>query len=88
VNDIVDNIETYINLFADDTSLLESISDANSSFAKINRDLTSLSSWSSQWLVTFNAKKTMYTIFSRKSTYPPLYLNGETILKVTSHPHP
>jgi hypothetical protein len=39
VNDIVDTIETYINLFADDTSLLESISDANSSFANINRDL-------------------------------------------------
>jgi hypothetical protein len=79
-------METSINLFADDSSLLESISDGNDSFAKINRDLTRLSSWSAQWLVTFNAKKTMYIIFSI-SNYPPLYLNGEVIAQVTSHSH-
>jgi hypothetical protein len=79
-------METSINLFADGTSLLQSISDGNISFANINRDLTRLSFWSAQWLVTFNAKKTMYIIFSRKrlkSNYPPLYLNGEVIAQVT-----
>jgi hypothetical protein len=83
-------VETSINLFADDTSLLESISDGNISFANIIRDLTRLSSWSAQCIVTFNAKKKMYIIYSQnksKSNYPPLYLNGEVIAQVTSHPH-
>jgi hypothetical protein len=41
------------------------------SYDKINRDLERLSTWASQWLVTFNATKTVYLIVSRKLNPPP-----------------
>jgi hypothetical protein len=69
---------------------LEFITDANTSFAKINRDLSRLSTWSAKWLVTFNATKTKYVIFSRKKIkplYPQLYLNDEVLVQATSHSH-
>ena len=42
IDDIVNDIECNILLFADDTSILETISDPILSFDKINRDLTRL----------------------------------------------
>ena len=66
VNDIVCDIESDFLLFADDTSILENISDYDISFEKINRDLNKLSVWSNQWLVSFNPTKTKYIIFSKK----------------------
>ena len=56
VNDIVNEIETNISLFADDTSLIEIIQndDIISSFNKIDRDLSRLSYWAKKWRVTFN----------------------------------
>jgi hypothetical protein len=60
INDITENIESNINLFADDTSLMEIIENYVESYAKLNRDLDRLSSWANKWLVTFNATKTVY----------------------------
>ena len=76
IDDIIENIESNIFLFADDTSLLESITDPLLSFAKLNRDLSKLNEWAKQWLVTFNPLKTKYIIFSKKIEqlhYPDLY---------------
>ncbi len=92
VNDLVNDLETTPYLFADDTSLLEVINPRNvaGSFAKINRDLDSLSNWASQWRVNYNATKTVYMIVSNKKNtivYPDLYLNGQVLTKVTSHKH-
>ena len=39
INDITNNIESNINLFADDTSLMEIIENYIESYAKLNRDL-------------------------------------------------
>ena len=88
IDDIIDDIEIDILLFADDTSLLETISNPLLSFEKINRDLTKLYLWSNQWLVTFNPTKTAYIIFSKKlvkQNYPDLYLNGEKLKQVLTH---
>ena len=88
VDDIVKNIDSQILLFADDTSLLEIITDPNISFPRINNDLEKLSNWANTWLVKFNPKKTKYIIFSKKLTktaYPPLILHGNHITKVRSH---
>ncbi len=92
VNDLVNDLETTPYLFADDTSLLEVINPRNvaGSFAKINRDLESLSNWAAQWRVNYNATKTVYMIVSNKKNnvvYPNLYLNGQILTKVTSHKH-
>ena len=92
VNDLVSDLETTPYLFADDTSLLEVINPSNpdESFAKVNRDLQSLSQWASQWRVNYNATKTVYMIVSNKKNpvvYPDLYLNGQVLTKVSSHKH-
>ena len=49
-----------------------------------------LSVWAAQWRVDFNASKTVYMIVSDKKTsvnYPDLYLNGQSLTKVSSHKH-
>ena len=66
INDITNNIESDIHLFADDTSLLDIIDNHLTSYAKLNRDLNRLSQWASKWLVTFNATKTVYLQVTRK----------------------
>ena len=67
INDIVKHIGGSISLFADDTSLYI-IVDLPEDAAKIlNADLQTISQWANNWLVTFNASKTLSMIFSRKS---------------------
>ena len=75
-------------LFADDTSILEVITDPVTSFEKINRDLSRLHVWSNQWLVKFNPTKTKYIIFTKKLqtlNYTDLYINNEKLQKVRQH---
>jgi hypothetical protein len=90
INDITNNIECDINLFADDTSLMEIIDNFIESYEKINRDLHRLSTWANKWLVTFNATKTVYLKITRKvnpAPHPILRLNGEIIKEVLTHKH-
>ena len=89
-NDIVNNIESEIFLFADDTAILEPLSLGNLSIDKVNRDLVRLSNWASQWLVQFNPTKTKYLIFSKKTErqqYQPLFLQNKQLTEVDSHKH-
>ena len=58
INDIVNEIQSNIKLFADDTSLYIIVDDPINSALTLNRDLEKIHSWSVKWLVTFNAKKT------------------------------
>ena len=67
VNDIVEDIDTDINLFADDTSLLEVVSDPEISVQKVQQDLAKLENWAKKWKVTFNASKTDLLIISLKT---------------------
>jgi hypothetical protein len=90
INDITTNIESEIHLFADDTSLMDIIDDHIASYSKLNRDLVRLSTWASNWLVTFNAAKTVYLKVSRKTNphpKPTLLLDGVTIIEVQTHKH-
>jgi hypothetical protein len=90
INDITDNIESDIHLFADDTSLLDIIENHIASYAKLNRDLATLSNWALKWQVTFNANKTVYLQVSRKlnpAPKPNLILNGSNVKEVTNHKH-
>ena len=66
IDDIVKDIESNMFLFADDASILESITDPNHTFEKLNRDLTRLHIWSLKWAVNFNQTKTKYMVFSKK----------------------
>ena len=91
VNDIVDNVQSNIYLFADDTSLTQKIEKSNPTraFTILNEDLQTLEKWAKLWHVTFNAEKSEYVIFSHhhKPYYPQLYMNNEPLKKATSHKH-
>ena len=66
ISDIVENINSSIRLFTDDTSpyiIVDGPTDAairrNSNYSKIHR-------WATDWLVLFNFSKSETLIFSRK----------------------
>ena len=80
VNAITDNLVTDANLFADDTSLLEIVTDPVLSAKRLNNDLSNLSIWAKQWLVSFNSSKTEVLTFTNKRNppnHPVLYLDGD-----------
>ena len=55
INDIVDNLESDILIFADDCSLLASGLDPAETAEELNRDLMKISAWADRWKVTFLA---------------------------------
>ena len=82
MNDIANEIESDILIFADDTSLFATGTDPSETAAQINRDLHKISDWSKKWKVTFNAKKSKDVIFSNKTlnNSPPLNFNNNFII--------
>ncbi len=87
INDIVQDIHSNILLFADDTSLVKTLTDEHS-ITEINTDLETLRKWSTTWLVNFNPSKTKYMIFSKKHNklnYNDLHLGNKIIEQVENH---
>ena len=90
IGDITEGIKSDINLFADDTSLLDIIDDPDLSAKRLNDDLERLHIWSSKWLVTFNLAKTEVVTCSNKRSpenHPTLFLNNNPLNEVFSHTH-
>ena len=89
INDIINDLESEIMIFADDTTLLASGSDPAETSAQLNRDLEKIASWAQTWKVTFNASKSKDMIFSNKNlnNSPPLIFNGQYIDRVNTHKH-
>ena len=89
MNDIIDDIESDILIFADDTSLFATGSDPAETIEILNRDLEKISIWATKWKVTFNAKKTKEIIFSNKclNNSPPLMFDNILIDRVNFHKH-
>ena len=62
----------------------------NSAALILNNDLSYITSWTADWLVDFNASKTLSMLMSRKRNpghHPPLYMNDTMIFDTTSHKH-
>ena len=90
INDIVKDIGSEIRLFADDTSLYIAVESPNTAAGIINTDLGRISNWATNWLVRFNANKTIAMLISRKLihvNHPPLLMNGIVITEQQSHKH-
>ena len=89
MNDITDDIESDILIFADDTSLFATGTDPAETAEILNRDLQKISNWAIKWKVTFNASKTKDIIFSNKylNNSPPLIFNNIYITRVNLHKH-
>ena len=89
-NDIVNDIESQIFLFADDTCLFVSGNDPADTAIILNRDLETLNTWSKRWKVSFNADKSKDIIFSQNKVLfnsPPVLLDGDFVERVHEHKH-
>ncbi|MES9992730.1 MAG: reverse transcriptase family protein, partial [Candidatus Thiodiazotropha sp.] len=90
INDIVENINSKIRLFADDTSLYIIVDDPLEAAQTLNSDMEKIHEWASKWLVTFNPSKSESLLFSRKHIkphHPPIIMNNEVISEVNTHKH-
>ena len=90
INDIVENINSSIRLFADDTSLYIIVDDPIEAASQLNSDIEKVHEWATKWLVTFNPTKSESIIFSRKRNkplHPPIVMDQKQINEVSSHKH-
>jgi hypothetical protein len=67
INDIVENIESDIKLFADDTSLSLAHDNQATQADILNHDLNTIVEWSQKWRVDFNHTKTEVVDFTQGS---------------------
>jgi hypothetical protein len=90
MNDITQNIESEILMFADDTCCFASGKDPAETAVILNRDLERLNDWAAKWKVIFNPGKSKDLIFSESKVLfnsPPLVLNGSFVERVHEHKH-
>ena len=66
INDIVENINSGIKLFADDTSLFSVVESSIRTANDLNRDLEKVRLWAWQRKMKFNTDKTEEVIFLRR----------------------
>lgn len=90
INDIVNDINSTIRLFADDTSLYIIVDSPQEASDKLNQDLVKIDAWADKWLVSFNPNKTESMILTRKTNkplHPPVIMQNQNIKQVDSHKH-
>ncbi len=89
INDIADDIQCLVRLFADDSSLMYSSNDKHDIEQRLNSDLDVLNQWANSWLINFNPQKTEFMIFSFRHDNTPIDLvfNNQHIQCVDSHKH-
>ena len=88
INDIVSDIESDINLFADDTSLIKIVENPIVTSEVLQTDIDKIQLWADKWLVKFNPSKSESLIISRKRNKPthPILSNVE-IPSLDIHKH-
>ena len=90
INDILTDMNSTIQLFADDTSLYLIVDDPQETAHALNDDLVKLHAWSTKWLVNLDPQKTENMTISRKLNKPhqPNHIMNNTIIStVTEHKH-
>ena len=89
INDISDNVNSNIRLFADDTTIFVEVDNPETAAETLNNDLKNMNDWANQWLVTFSPPKTKSMIVSYKHDvhHPPIFLDDTQIDVVSSHKH-
>ena len=93
INDLPDNLNSLVKLFADDTSLFSTVHDPTLSAKILNDDLSRISEWAHRWKMLFNpdiTKQVQEVIFSRKNTkndHPIVYFNEAPAAYATCEKH-
>ncbi|MCG8045232.1 MAG: reverse transcriptase domain-containing protein [Candidatus Thiodiazotropha endolucinida] len=88
VNDIVDNLESNIRLFADDTTLFAVVENEDS-VRILNDDLHKITKWADDWCVILNPNKTKSMTFTRKreTNWPHVKVNNTVLNDDRHHTH-
>ena len=90
INDLCDNLNSDVRLFADDTSLFSVIENEIIGAEELNQDLEKVRLWAWQWKMQFNTDKIEEVIFSTKlarSFHPPLLLGNDEVKREDEHKH-
>ena len=90
INDIVNDIESDINLFADDTSLIKIVENPSVTSEVLQSDINKIQIWAEKWLVQFNPSKSESLIISRKRNkpaHPILSMSNVKIPSLDNHKH-
>ena len=90
INDIVNQTNSNIRLFADDTSLYIIVESPVTAAQTLNSDLQGIHAWSTDWVVKFNPAKTLAMTITRKTNspiHPTLYLDNTPIGETKTHKH-
>ena len=90
INDIVDDIQANINLFAGDASLSMVVGDQDQVGRVLQSDIDKINQWTEKWLVQVNPSKSQSLVISRKRfkpDHPGLFMSNIEIPSVTSHKH-
>ena len=72
INDITENMNPNIRLFADDTALFIDFDDESEAVDLINKDLDIINKWAEWWLVKFCPSKTETLLVSLKKRNAPI----------------
>ena len=70
INDLPENLQSTVKLFADDTSLFSTVYEPNISASQLESDLKKNSHWAYKWKMNFNpdlSKQAQEVVFSRKT---------------------
>ena len=70
INDLPENLQSTVKLFADGTSLFSTVYEPNISVSQLESDLKKLSHWAYKWKMNFNpdlSKQAQEVIFFRKT---------------------
>ena len=78
INDITENIESDMTLFADDASVPNKSKDRIKIKSTLNRDMIKIGTWSNQWLVTFSEIKCKLMLVTNKKRL-------QTNIQITNH---
>ena len=90
INDLPEKLSSEVYMFADDTCLIDSVTDPIQSSLHLNNDLEKIDLWADQWLMKFNEEKTALVTFSskrKKLTYPPVFFKNYELIPTESHKH-
>ena len=89
-NNIVENIESGINLFANDTSLSLVVRNPSDAGMTLQDDINKINNWEESWLVKLNPAKSESLVISRKTSkpvHPNLNMSKTPIPNVQTHKH-
>ena len=89
INDLEVSLESDVNLFADDTILINVYNNIVLAETTLNSDLIKIQNWAAKWLVEFNPVKTVFVNFSLKRNKSQLKLKfkNQNIHQVSEHKH-